>query len=291
MTESFIDLRLPRPLARPELWPALNSRDEKALLDLRAACLSGGALRVYFRQALESGRVSWLNATVEAIGSLKPSEQMVIRASSKEWLEHVNSEILNTDRLSHVSRLHMDWARECFPTLSREVGELTLRRWVQDYEKSLGHEISWYEDLGFFAKFIAKFSGQDQSEKADLEYSRVQVLFSPQEDVGEDAGGRGSKVRLSNTLVVLQNSRQMTALWRRGQQCAEHVLNWQEALAIDEVKDDGEIELTRLVAILEEKAPAVSMAMKSSFESASARNLSFQNVVNQLLELGILRRT
>ena len=236
----FIDGRLPEPFSAPQMWPAVVRSEIPVLLDLRSVCLSGGRLKSYFRSLAAVRPLIWV------IPPLSGSEDVVVALERDTWIQTDHPLIIEDQ-----SAPRLDWFRACFPETLKLTDDLTWRRVCQSYQDELGAEVRWYEDLRFFAKHFEKIAGKTvprAKDSAGLEYARLAVLFSPQDETALSS----EELQLNPTFLLVTLKTRMVALARYSGEFSERDVDWQDAQAIELLSEEGSLSLTVILSKLDE---------------------------------------
>lgn len=246
----MIDVQLPRPLMEPSAWP-------KAGLVSIAQCPMGGPIDELWRRSAASGRLSiavpdgfWGDVSSaqpslavvarERLRTLSCETEIVSRAPLSAFETTAWSEIakcsFRVDR-ELVSPTLADWADETFPQARLEAGDLAWRRELQNYEREVGEGFISLDRLRFWPGFL-KVKKQSFALTAANEWARAQALFSPQ----DDRQGRGPIGLLNPTLQIVDDR----AIWRVDGHLKTMTLKWQDAAAIDELRETPRLDLEQI---------------------------------------------
>ena len=252
-------LLLPSPLHRPEDSLAidlLDTKNEIYLLPLDVATVAGGILRKTFSELAKLEQNLWylpasfLRETSDVtrelrksaiqewrrIGKRPSADRTDVFSDDPAFLQN-NLGLRGIRRVNVAAPSAFDWAKEIFPSVLAEVGELRLRDDLTAY----GREVSDYaafpwEGLRFFAGFLRSRDAQ-LAACAALDWARVSALYSPQDEVLELQRLPRNEVILNPTIQFHRGSKQLIAIGRFAEKRIEKTLNQWDALVLDEVME------------------------------------------------------
>jgi hypothetical protein len=302
MGESLSSFLLPSPLMAPAKWPDLDDAI-RWLLPLEVATVAGGPLKKRFEDLLERDQAAWflsarffrdanLQSEIrrrEAAGWLKtfPGVRLYADHPAKipaGWLEESGSSVSRISSSTLQPPTLFDWAKEIFPELTDELGELRLRAELNDYLKKMPSAEDFpMEELRFFAGVLRQ-KGVELADLAAKEWARFQCLYSPQNEEAEARQLPAGAVIVNPTVQILRSTQKnsMTVYLRWDQSLHEVSIGWREAYLIDEVSESPRILASVLLQGAEGEAAGLSPVFSSLAEAERAP--SFVAALDSLLK-------
>ncbi len=266
----MIDLQLPEPLLHPGAWPT-QSHD---LLVSIAHVVMGGPIDALWARAEKLQKTLsiaipanfWTSAVMREpslkvlvqsrFESLKMpaaliSREVLSRAEQDSW-KKLWLDIKQTHKLTFEVQKTLrevtlvDWSREVFPESFRDAGEIVWRREFQSYQNEIAAGFVSIDQLRFWPGFL-RLKKLSFANTAAAEWSYAQALFSPQ----DDRQSAGPVALLNQTLQIFESEKTLNAIWRVDGQIKKRKLAWDEAAAIDELRESPRMTCLQLEAELQ----------------------------------------
>lgn len=305
----MLDLQLPRPLRKPDLWPtpglAIHFEGDQgecglllslshfryggAFAKLRTGPLLAIAVQDNFWQGQALATPSFIPLLQTEFEKAGATIELVSRAplDSEErmkWSELGNKaqtklEFKTWPQLREPTLL--EWSKELFPESFVALGELLWLHKLKKYDMQMmpSGSAPIPASIDTF-RFWPGFLRTKKSEIADLaafEWATAEALFSPQDETQMSSG---DTVILNPTLQVVTDpkSSDLVAIWRLGHQLKNQQVTWQEAAVIDELRENPRLALQRLHSEISSK----------QFSLKATQN--FNNVIDDMLTQGVILR-
>ncbi len=260
------DLRLPQPLFKPNSWPMGDD-----LLVSASSLMWGGA----FEKRLRAARTIQVEAPTQFW--LEP-EASLVRSRALEF----DAEVSFTSAEPAQAPSLQDLAESLFKESFAKLPELTRRRLIDLYRRELNPKFESVSDLTYFSGFL-KRSRELSIESIDLaayEWAKFSVFTSPQNDQRGAIESDPTDVILNPTLEIPpaldSRATSLLALYRIAGEVREVSVDWQQAVVIDELRENGRLQIENLIVELDSKKIALH------------KTSSFDLVVRGLIDSGVL---
>ncbi len=295
---SVVDFLLPSPLRRPDLWPKPKFSNQAWLLPLDLATVSGGALRAHLEEINERCEVFWVLSRV-FLGSgvsheirLREADDWIKKNSRSKLLAgpgvspllavgSLGRELELVDSFSVSPPGLFNWAKEIYPSVLTEIGELKLKSHLNDYEKAMPEagDFPW-EGLRFFSGFLRQRRQNSLAAAAARDWAYLQALYSPQE---ERTIHGGQRVMLNPTLQIVKLDA-VELFFRVAGQVQTKTVDWIEGYLIDEVSEAPRTSIHQLLEHAENERSNLERTLGSVGSSA------FSDALEGLIQLKVFVR-